>query len=130
MNLAQAFKMAVKSIWSKKRSLLTMLGIIIGIAAVMIIVSVITGANKKSMEYYESMGTNKISVSAQLYSGGDAFEEVYNYCKSIDMVVGVTPTGYVGRHREIRSQKQPEHGVSAADLSGQRSVLHVQQFPD
>ena len=78
------------------RSLLTMLGIIIGIAAVMIIVSVITGANKKSMEYYESMGTNKISVSAQLYSGGDAFEEVYNYCKSIDMVVGVTPTGYVG----------------------------------
>ncbi|MBS5651599.1 ABC transporter permease [bacterium 210917-DFI.7.65] len=97
MNLAQAFKMAVKSIWSKKmRSLLTMLGIIIGIAAVMIIVSVITGANKKSMEYYESMGTNKISVSAQLYSGGDAFEEVYNYCKSIDMVVGVTPTGYVG----------------------------------
>ena len=47
MNLAQAFKMAVKSIWSKKmRSLLTMLGIIIGIAAVMIIVSVITGANR------------------------------------------------------------------------------------
>ena len=97
MNLAQAFKMAVKSIWSKKmRSLLTMLGIIIGIAAVMIIVSVINGANKKSMEYYESKGTNKISVSARLYSGGDAFEEVYNYCKSIDMVVGVTPTGYVG----------------------------------
>ena len=84
MNLAQAFKMAVKSIWSKKmRSLLTMLGIIIGIAAVMIIVSVITGANKKSMEYYESMGTNKISVSAQLYSGGDAFEEVYNTAKAL-----------------------------------------------
>ena len=57
MNLAQAFKMAVKSIWSKKmRSLLTMLGIIIGIAAVMIIVSVINGANKKSMEYYRIQG--------------------------------------------------------------------------
>ena len=27
---------------------------------------------------------------------GTLFEEVYNYCKSIDMVVGVTPTGYVG----------------------------------
>ncbi len=96
MNLTQAFKMAVKSIWAKKmRSLLTMLGIIIGIAAVMIIVSVISGQNKKQMEYYESMGTNKIQVSANLYNGEDAFDEVYNYCKSIDMVQGVTPTGYV-----------------------------------
>lgn len=84
MNLAQAFKMAVKSIWSKKmRSLLTMLGIIIGIAAVMIIVSVITGANKKSMEYYESMGTNKISVSAQLYSGGDALRKCITTAKAL-----------------------------------------------
>lgn len=97
MNIMQAFKMAVKSIWAKKmRSLLTMLGIIIGIAAVMIIVSVISGANQKQMEYYESMGTNKITVNAYLYNGGDAFDEVYNYCKSIDMVVGVTPNGYVG----------------------------------
>ena len=94
MNLTQAFKMAFKSIWSKKmRSLLTMLGIIIGIAAVMTIVSVITGANKKQMEYYESMGTNKIQVTATLYNGGDAFSEVYTYCKSIDMVLGVTPRG-------------------------------------
>ena len=69
MNLTQAFKMAFKSILSKKmRSLLTMLGIIIGIAAVMIIVSVINGANQKQMEYYESMGTNKITVYADLYN--------------------------------------------------------------
>ena len=96
MNLTQAFKMAFKSIWSKKmRSLLTMLGIIIGIAAVMIIVSVITVANKKQMEYYESMGTNKIQVTATLDNGGDAFSEVYTYCKSIDMVLGVTPSGTV-----------------------------------
>ncbi len=97
MNLTQAFKMAVKSILAKKmRSLLTMLGIIIGIAAVMIIISVIGGVNKKQMEYYESMGTNKITVYANLWNGGDAFDEVYNYCKGIDMVLGVTPNGYVG----------------------------------
>lgn len=96
MNLTQAFKMAFKSIWSKKmRSLLTMLGIIIGIAAVMIIVSVITGANKKQMEYYESMGTNKIQVTASLNNGGNAFDEIYNYCKGIDMVLGVTPSGSI-----------------------------------
>ena len=96
MNLTQAFKMAFKSILSKKmRSLLTMLGIIIGIAAVMIIVSVINGANQKQMEYYESMGTNKITVYADLYNGTDAFNEVYTYCKGLDSVVGVTPNSYV-----------------------------------
>ena len=44
MNIRQAMKMAWKSIWGKKgRSALTMLGIIIGIAAVMTIVSAING---------------------------------------------------------------------------------------
>ena len=44
MNIRQAIKMAWKSIWGKKgRSALTMLGIIIGIAAVMTIVSAISG---------------------------------------------------------------------------------------
>ena len=70
MNLSQAFKMAVKSILSKKmRSLLTMLGIIIGVAAVVIMVSTIQGQNKKNMEYIESQGTNKIDVRAWRYDG-------------------------------------------------------------
>ena len=44
MNLKQAFKMAVKSIVSKKmRSFLTMLGIIIGVAAVIILVGLVNG---------------------------------------------------------------------------------------
>ena len=46
MNIQQAVKMAWKSIWGKKgRSALTMLGIIIGIAAVMTIVSAINGGD-------------------------------------------------------------------------------------
>ena len=54
MNLTQAFKMAFKSIWMKKmRSALTMLGIIIGVASVVIMVSVVSGQNKRNMEYYE-----------------------------------------------------------------------------
>ena len=62
------------------------------------IAPVINGANRKQMEYYESMGTNKIQVSAYLWDGSDAFDEVYDYCKSIDMVVGVTPNSWeIGR---------------------------------
>ena len=54
MNLWQAFKMAFKSISCKKtRSFLTMLGIIIGVASVVIMVSVVQGQNQKSMEYFE-----------------------------------------------------------------------------
>ncbi|MFR3922583.1 MAG: ABC transporter permease [Dysosmobacter welbionis] len=50
MNIQQAVKMAWKSIWGKKgRSALTMLGIIIGIAAVMTIVSAINGYTEKTM---------------------------------------------------------------------------------
>ena len=61
MNLMQAFKMAFKSIASKKmRSFLTMLGIIIGVASVVIMVSVVQGQNKKQMEYLEAMAAGFI----------------------------------------------------------------------
>ena len=50
MNIRQAVKMAWKSIIGKKgRSMLTMLGVIIGIAAVMTIVSVMSGYAAKTM---------------------------------------------------------------------------------
>ncbi len=95
MNLAQAFKMAFKSIAAKKtRSFLTMLGIIIGVASVVIMVSVVQGQNKKSMEYLEAMGDNKIEVSAyQWYeTSGSVSELLYEYCLGMqDLVLGVTP---------------------------------------
>ncbi|BDF69646.1 ABC transporter permease [Oscillospiraceae bacterium] len=93
MNLKQAFKMAFKSISSKKmRSFLTMLGIIIGVAAVIILVSVVQGSNKRLKEYYESMGTNQIQVQA--YSWNKPVSDIlYDYCLSLDdLVVGVTPS--------------------------------------
>ena len=65
MNFVQSFKLAFKSIATKKtRSFLTMLGIIIGVASVVIMVSVVQGQNRKNMEYFEKMGDNKISVYA------------------------------------------------------------------
>ena len=101
MNIRQAMKMAWKSIWGKKgRSALTMLGIIIGIAAVMTIVSAINGYTTKTMEQYAAMGSNKLTVYIWNYLydengnslGKDYFPELYDYCNSIkDYVLGVTP---------------------------------------
>ena len=95
MNISQAVKMAVKSITGNKgRSMLTMLGIIIGIASVMIIVSVINGSNQQTLKQMEAMGTNKVNVSASRYDGKSIFDDLYNYCNSLgsDLVLGVTPS--------------------------------------
>lgn len=56
-------KMAFRSILGNKgRSVLTMLGIIIGIASVMTIVSTINGMNQESLRQIEAMGTDRKSV--------------------------------------------------------------------
>ena len=104
MNLRQSFKMALKSIWGKKaRSVLTMLGIIIGVAAVVIMVSIVQGSNKQMQEYYESMGTNKIEVYAYQWNGKDISDDLYDYCLSLsDLVMGVTPQGYYWAQNGIK----------------------------
>ena len=57
-------KMAFESIADKKiRSLLTMLGIIIGVGAVLILVSVVQGYNADLTAYYEKQGVNKVNVT-------------------------------------------------------------------
>ena len=97
MKLGQAFKMAIKSILAKKgRSFLTMLGIIIGIASVMTIVSLVSGYNDQMMKMFEARGTNRVTVSASLNNGESLFEDIYNYCQGLgDIVLGVTPAANV-----------------------------------
>ncbi len=93
MNLKQSFRMAFKSIRSNRvRSLLTMLGIIIGVAAVIIMVSVVQGSNRHIKEYYERLGNNRITISAEQWGGADISQQLYDYCLSLGtLVYGVTP---------------------------------------
>ncbi|HWP79466.1 MAG TPA: ABC transporter permease [Candidatus Acidoferrum sp.] len=64
MKFSQAMKLALKSLaGSKVRSLLTMLGIIIGVAAVIVLVSLIGGFSNDLSSRFESLGTNLISVN-------------------------------------------------------------------
>ena len=61
--MLQSFKLAIKAILSNKiRSLLTMLGIIIGVAAVIILVSIVAGYMGQMVQQFEEMGVNKITV--------------------------------------------------------------------
>lgn len=89
--------MATKSIFSNVgRSILTMLGVIIGLAAVIILVSYAQGQNIAMQAYYDSMGTNTINVNAYTWrSGTDITQMLYDYCLGLDGVAGVTPNGQV-----------------------------------
>ncbi|MDR1116674.1 MAG: ABC transporter permease [Oscillospiraceae bacterium] len=96
MKFAQSFKMAIKSISNNKgRSFLTMLGIIIGVAAVIVLVSLVQGQQDAIMEEFEKMGTNQIQI--YYYGRGGAQKDIsmdlYNYCMTLDksLIEGVSP---------------------------------------
>jgi len=105
MKLWQAFKMAFKSISMKKmRSFLTMLGIIIGVASVVVMVSVVQGQNRKNMEYFEKMGDNKINLYAYSYTdtNNEISQKLYDYCLSMsDSVLGITPNVELGQKMTV-----------------------------
>jgi len=64
MNLSQGLKMAWKSISTNKlRSFLTMLGIIIGVGAIIALVSLGQGATAQVTKEIQSMGTNLLTVN-------------------------------------------------------------------
>nr|WP_300090272.1 ABC transporter permease [Sedimentibacter sp.] len=95
MNFKQSFNMAIKSLLgSKMRSFLTMLGIIIGVASVIILVSLISGMAADMSASFESMGTNLISVSIRGRGGNitidpDDMQELVE--ENTEVLAAVTP---------------------------------------
>jgi len=95
MNFGQSFRLAIKSLTaSKARALLTMLGIIIGVAAVIIIISLGDGMQNMVNEQFESMGTNMLVAtiigrsSSRQVRDEDMFALVE---KNPDLLAGVSP---------------------------------------
>ncbi len=86
MTLWMNFKMAISSVWSSKvRSFLTMLGIIIGVAAVIVLVSMVSASTKSMKTQLESMGTNLITVNIVNRGWGSgrsvSVEEIESVCE-------------------------------------------------
>ncbi len=79
--MLQSFKLALKSIRSNKmRSFLTMLGIIIGVASVIILVSLVNAYMSYMTESFASLGTNQINVNViNLSSRSVSPEEMYEF---------------------------------------------------
>ena len=93
--MLQSFKMALRSIWGNKmRSFLTMLGIIIGVASVIILVSIVNGYMSYMVESFASMGVNRITARyTPLPSRQIDVDEVYDfYLENDELFESMTPT--------------------------------------
>ncbi len=77
MNIFESIKLALDAIWAHKlRSFLTLLGVIFGVATVIVVVSLIEGFNKYVDEKIANIGTNAFSL--QKFSIED-FSSLANY---------------------------------------------------
>lgn len=103
--MLENIRLSFQGIWSHKmRSFLTMLGIIIGIAAIIAIVSTIKGTNEQIKENLVGSGDNTVTV--QLNQGDYAYEMEYN---------GI-PEGVPVISEEVRQQMLELEHVENASL--------------
>lgn len=112
MNILQSFKMAIKSIWGNKlRSFLTMLGIIIGVASVIILVSLVNGQMSYMTEQFASMGTNQINVNvSNLSTRSVDVDEMYEFYE---------------KNKELFSEMTPQVSISATIKNGTETLTET-----
>ena len=119
MNFSQSFRLAIKSLTtSKMRALLTMLGIIIGVGAVIVILSLGNGLTGMVQQQVDKLGINMIQ--AQFFGGtADMLpdpEDMYDLVEAnADILTGVSP--YLGvnavvRHGSDKFDRTSLYGVS------------------
>ncbi|USF27285.1 Macrolide export ATP-binding/permease protein MacB [Firmicutes bacterium ASF500] len=119
MNFTQSFRLAIKSLTtSKMRALLTMLGIIIGVGAVIVILSLGNGLTGMVQQQVDKLGINLIGV--QIWGDGtgampdpdvmfDLVEENPDILEGVTPYVNVTA---VVRHGDEKYERTRLYGVS------------------
>ena len=96
MSFRKSFSLAIANItFDKKRSILTMLGIIVGVAAVIILVSLMNGMAGMMNDAFNDMGTTSINVSVTSRGGSRVVDEEDMYQLRDDnpeLLDGISPT--------------------------------------
>ncbi len=92
--IIETFRQAIQNVWSNKlRTFLTMLGIIIGVMAVIVIVGLGNGMTKSMRDSFSALGTNTLSI--QVWGHGSRtvpVEEVYKLPQEFpDLLQSVSP---------------------------------------
>ena len=126
----ETFREAFQNIWGNKfRTFLTMLGIIIGVMAVMVIVGLGNGMTKSMQDEFADMGTNTLSVQVMGYGARSVkIDDFYAIVEAHpDIFSAVSPTSSlsgsvkVGTETDAYSSTSVK-GVSEAylDMAGDR----------
>ena len=92
--IIETFRQAIQNVWSNKlRTFLTMLGIIIGVMAVIVIVGLGNGMTKSMRDSFSALGTNTLSI--QVWGHGSRtvpVEEIYKLPQEFpDLLQSVSP---------------------------------------
>ena len=90
----ETFRQAIQNVWSNKlRTFLTMLGIIIGVMAVIVIVGLGNGMTKSMRDSFSALGTNTLSIQVWGYGSRTVpVEEMYDICqRHSNLIKAVSP---------------------------------------
>ena len=92
--IVETFRQAIQNVWSNKlRTFLTMLGIIIGVMAVIVIVGLGNGMTQSMRDSFSAMGTNTLSINIWGYGSRTVtVEDVYAIgTKNPDLIQSISP---------------------------------------
>ncbi|MDP1418593.1 ABC transporter permease [Peribacillus simplex] len=110
MNLSESMKMAIRSIKTNKiRAFLTMLGIIIGVASVIVLVSIGQGSSQSVQDEINSLGTNLITVSVTDTDSLELTDDIIGQFKELNGISEVAPV--------VTGRVYAKNGEAAAQVS-------------
>ncbi len=107
MDIQQSFMLALKSIMANKmRALLTMLGIIIGVAAVILIVGLGNGVTNRVEDTFKDLGSNIITVAGFFSSSSKHvdLEKLDKFMANDDNLVAYSP--YIEVNKKVKVAKK------------------------
>ncbi|WP_244923546.1 ABC transporter permease [Peribacillus butanolivorans] len=120
MNLSESMKMAIRSIKANKvRAFLTMLGIIIGVASVIVLVSIGQGSSQSVQEEINSLGTNLLTVSVSDTDSVELTDDTIEQFKDLSGISEVAPvvTGRVYAKNGETSTQVSMTGTTSSYIS-------------
>lgn len=131
MNLKESMKMAIRSIKTNKvRAFLTMPGIIIGVASVIVLVSIGQGSSQSVQEEINSLGTNLLTVSITDTDSVELTDDTIDQFEELSGISEVAPivTGRVLAKNGENSTQVSMTGTNSSYLTVRDLELNKGRF--
>ena len=142
--IIETFRQAIQNVWSNKlRTFLTMLGIIIGVMAVIVIVGLGNGMTKSMRDSFSALGTNTLSI--QVWGHGSRtvpVEEIYKLPQEFPKAFSLVGLGeedvkakFPAMYNAFTYGAPPHAGIAPGVdrmvmlLAGEDSIREIIPFP-